>query len=235
MAKGEPTSEKLVQDYVSRFYQERYSGSGLYYHSQIVHKMLECNPGSKILDVGCGIGFVSSLRPDLDIVGIDISDGMLERNPHRCLKAPAEEIPFKDNYFDVVLCRSLLHHLEDPGVGMSEMTRVLKPGGSFVCWDPNQSVLNTLFRKLFQRTDRFSHLHKSFKDKELFAMIEDSGLKITEKRYIGFLAYPICAFPDILNLKMPLWLTKDFIRLDELIAKTPFKTWSWSLLVRAEK
>lgn len=235
MAKGEPQSEKLVQDYVSRFYQERYSGSGLFYHTRIVNAMLDCSPNSKILDVGCGIGFVSGVRPDLDIVGIDISDGMLERNPHKWVKASAEKIPFEDGYFDVVLCRSLLHHLEDPAVGMKEMVRVLKPGGKFVCWDPNQSVLNTAFRKLFQRTERFSHLHKSFCDKELFKIIDDSGIKITDKRYIGFLAYPLCAFPDIVNFGLPLWATKFLIRLDELIAKTPFKTWSWSLLVKGEK
>lgn len=235
MAKGEPTSEKLVQDYTSKWYKKRYSGSGNYYHSEVVRRMVSCKSNDKILDVGCGTGFVSDLNPNLDIVGIDISDGMLAQNKHKWVKAPAEEIPFEDNTFDIVLCRSLLHHLEDPSVGLREMRRVLKPGGSFVCWDPNQSVLNTLFRKLFQRTDRFSHLHKSFKDRELFAMIEESSLKISEKRYIGFLAYPLCAFPDIINFHLPLWATKFLMWLDTLIAKTTFKTWSWSLLVRATK
>ena len=52
-----------------------------------------------------------------------------------------------------------------------EALRVLKPGGKWVCWEPNQALLATLFRKLFQKTDRFSHLHHSFFDYELFKML----------------------------------------------------------------
>lgn len=239
--KGEPTSEKLVQDYVSRFYQERYEGTGFLYHSKIVTQMLDGikfrdgRYSDKVLDVGCGNGFVSSLYPNFDILGIDISDGMLANNPYIWKKAPAECMPFPDNTYDFVLCRSLLHHLEDPAIGLKEMLRVLKPGGKFVCWDPNQSLLNNTFRKIFQKTDRFSHLHKSFQDHELFKMIEDAGFEITEKRYIGFLSYPLIGFPDIMNLKLPIGIGRFFIWIDELIAKTPLKRFAWSLMVKAVK
>ena len=240
MSRGEPTSEKLVQDYTSKWYKERYSGSGFLYHARIVTDMLQGvkmsdRHSSKILDVGCGTGFVSQLYPNFDITGIDISDGMLAQNPHKWVKAPAEAIPFPDNHFDYVIVRSLLHHLEEPAVGLKEIYRVLKPGGTFVCWDPNQSWLNTLFRKLFQRTERFSHLHKSFQDKELFGMIEERGFKITQKRYIGFIAYPAIGFPDIVDFHLPIWVGRILMRLDNLISKSPLKTLAWSLMVRATK
>src|SRR3990167_6886339 len=112
MARGEPTSEKLVQDYVSTMYEKRYSGTGFLYHARIVTQMLEGVKfrdgrfSDKILDVGCGIGFVSQLYPNFDITGIDISDGMLSRNPYKWVKALAEAIPFPDNHFDFVVCRS---------------------------------------------------------------------------------------------------------------------------------
>lgn len=241
MGRGEPTSEKLVQDYVSKFYAERYSGTGFLYHSRIVTQMLEGikfkdgRQSDKVLDVGCGNGFVSQLYPNFDIIGIDISDGMLENNPYKHLKAAAEDIPFPENHFDFVLCRSLLHHLEDPAVGLREMFRVLKKGGTFSCWDPNQSLLNNTFRKIFQRTERFSHLHKSFVDTELIAMIEGAGFKITERRYIGFLAYPLCGFPDIHNFHLPIGAGYALMALDEVIAKTPLKRLAWSLMVKAVK
>lgn len=189
----------------------------------------------KILDVGCGTGFVSQLYPNYDITGIDISDGMLSQNPYHWVKAPAEDIPFEADTFDFVVCRSLLHHLEDPVVGLTEMMRVLKPGGTFVCWDPNQNLFANTFRKLFQHTDRFSHLHKSFSDRELFNMIDGAGLEITEKRYIGFLAYPLLGFPDIVNFNVPLGIGKMVMNFDEFLEKTPFKRWAWSLMVRAVK
>lgn len=239
--KGEPTNEKLVQDYVSKWYAKRYSGTGFLYHSRIVTDMLggikfrDGRYSDKVLDVGCGVGFVSQLYPNFDITGIDISDGMLEKNPYKWVKAPAEKIPFEDNHFDFVLCRALLHHLEDPRVGLREMARVLKPGGTFSCWDPNAALFATAFRKAFQKTERFSHLHHSFQDHELFKMIEEAGFKITEKKYIGFLAYPLCGFPDIKDFKLPIWLGRKLIVLDALIGKTPFKKLAWSLMVKGVK
>ena len=239
--KGEPTDEKLVQDYVSQWYQKRYSGSGFLYHSRIVTDMLsgikfrDGRHSDKVLDLGCGTGFVSQLYPNFDITGVDISDGMLEKNPYKWVKGSAEAIPFPDNNFDFVVCRALLHHLENPMIGLREMFRVLKPGGTFSCWDPNQAFFATLFRKLFQRTERFSHLHHSFKDSELFAMIEEAGFKITEKRYIGFFGYPLLGFPDIKNFHIPIWLGRKIIALDDLISKSFLKKTAWSLMVKGVK
>ena len=144
MGKGEPTSEKLIQDYTSKWYQQRYSGSGFLYHSIIVTDMLDGvrmsdRKSDKVLDVGCGLGFLSQHYPNFDIVGIDISDGMLAHNPHKWIKASVYDIPFENNTFDFVVCRSLLHHLENPMDGINEMYRVLKPDGKWVCWDPNHS------------------------------------------------------------------------------------------------
>lgn len=241
MSRGEPTSEKLVQDYTSKWYEQRYSGSGFLYHSRIVTDMLtgvkfkDGRQSDRILDVGCGTGFVSQFYPSFDITGIDISDGMLERNPYTWKKAPAEAIPFGDNHFDFVVCRSLLHHLDDPAVGLREMVRVLKPGGKFSCWDPNHNVVYETVRHLLQPTERFSHLHKSFNDKELFKMIEEAGMEITEKKYIGYISYPLLGFPDIINFNIPIWLGRKLIKLDDFISKSFLKKFSWSLMVKAIK
>ena len=240
MSRGEP-SEAQTQDYTSKWYHERYSSTGFLYHSRIVTDMLsgikfrDGRYSDKVLDVGCGVGFVSQLYPNFDITGIDIRDGMLERNPYTWLKAPAESIPFHDNHFDFVVCRSLLHHLDDPKIGLKEMVRVLKPGGKWVCWDPNHNILYETIRHIFQHTDRFSHLHKSFNDKELFRMIEKSGLEITEKKYIGYFAYPLLGFPDIINFYIPIGIGHKLIRIDDFISKTPLKRFSWSLMIRAVK
>lgn len=241
MSRGEPTDEKLVQDYTSKFYAKRYSGSGFLYHSRIVTEMLEGikfrdgRHSDKVLDVGCGNGFVSQLYPNFDICGIDISDGMLANNPYVWKKAPAEDIPFGDNTFDFVICRSLLHHLEVPELGLKEMFRVLKPGGKWVCWDPNHGALYTLIRHIFQHTDRFSHLHKSFTDKELFGLIEDAGFQITDKKYIGYIGYALLGFPDIVNFSIPISIGRAIIKLDDIIGRTPIKRHSWSLLIKAVK
>jgi ubiquinone/menaquinone biosynthesis C-methylase UbiE len=233
-------TEQEVQDWIAQYYPVRYSGSGFLYHSRIVTDMLNGvrmsdRRSDKVLDVGCGIGFVSQLYPNFDITGVDISDEMLKRNPFKHLKAPAENLPFPDDHFDFVICRSLLHHLEEPLIGLKEMFRVLKPGGKWVCWDPNYSFFVNLFRKLFQRTDRFSHLHKSFTVRELRRMLDESGFHIEKTHFIGFLAYPLLGFPDIKNFHIPIGLGKILMLIDELIAKTPLQSMAWSVMIKASK
>lgn len=241
MSKGEPlANEKLAQDYTSTLYPKRYSGTGFLFHAHQATKMLDGvrmsdRKSDKILDVGCGTGLISQLFPNFDVTGIDISDGMLALNPHKWIKAPAEAIPFPDNHFDHVVCRSLLHHLEVPEQGLAEMFRVLKPGGKWSCYDPHHNVVYEAIRHIFQHTDRFSHLHHSFNDKQLFKMIEDAGFKIAEKNYIGFFAYPLLAFPDILNFHIPIGVGKMIMSLDDFISKTPLKKLSWSLMAKAVK
>ena len=241
MTRGEPTDEKLVQDYTSKWYAKRYSGSGFLYHSRIVTDMLEGvkfrdgRYSDKILDCGCGTGLVSQLYPNFDITGIDISDGMLAQNPYTWIKADARSIPFASDTFDFVVCRSLLHHLEEPRLGLKEMFRVLKKGGKWACYDPNHNILYELIRHIFQHTDRFSHLHKSFNANELFDMIEEAGFEITEKKYLGYFAYPCLGFPDIIDFHIPISLGRMLIRLDDWISKTPFKKLSWSLMVKGVK
>ena len=66
-------------------------------------------------------------------------------------------------------------------------------------------------------------------------MIEEAGFKITEKRYIGYLAYPLLGFPDIIKFPISIEVGRFFMWLDEQISKTPIKKLSWSLMVRGEK
>lgn len=233
--------EVEIQDFVAKLYPIRYSGTGFLYHSKIVTDMLngvrfkDGKTSDKILDVGCGIGFVSQLYPNFDIVGIDISDEMLKRNPHKWQKASAESIPFPDNHFDFVVCRSLLHHLDKPEIGLKEMYRVLKPGGKWVCWDPHYGILHEWFRRIFQKTDRFSHLHKSFSSEVLFTIVKNAGFTITEKRFIGFLAYPLLGFPDIIRFPISLFFGRILIKVDDFLSKTLIRRMSWSLMIKAKK
>ena len=92
--------------------------------------------GSKILDVGCGKGFMVydflKLNPNLDIMGIDISDYAIKNCKEEVRKnlkvASCEELPFEDNTFDLVISINTIHNLERDGCGKSlrEINRVSK-------------------------------------------------------------------------------------------------------------
>lgn len=96
-----------------------------------------------ILDVACGTGdlalSLARLRPQR-IVGIDISEKMLEIGRQkisrkgqepviRLQQGDAEHIPFPDNTFDAVTVAFGVRNFDDLGLGLSEMRRVLRPGG----------------------------------------------------------------------------------------------------------
>lgn len=100
----------------------------------------------RLLDLGCGTGFVIDLAKDLfeRIDGVDVTQAMLDRvdcsggniTLHNCA---AESLPFADASFDVATAYSFLHHLEDYSKVLAEAHRVLKPGGGFyVDLEPNK-------------------------------------------------------------------------------------------------
>jgi 2-polyprenyl-3-methyl-5-hydroxy-6-metoxy-1,4-benzoquinol methylase len=93
---------------------------------------------AKLLDIGCGTGFIISLVQDLvaEVHGVDITDDMMKQidlsNGNVFLKnALAEDTGHSDSSFDLVTAYSFLDHLLDYKVVLKEAARVLKPGGIF--------------------------------------------------------------------------------------------------------
>lgn len=95
-------------------------------------------PSGRLLDVGCGTGYVLNLarRLGFDVRGVDPSGGMLAKAvkhygfpPGTLVQAPAETLPFEDESFDVVLATGVLVHLPNPATAIAEMARVTREGG----------------------------------------------------------------------------------------------------------
>lgn len=90
----------------------------------------------RLLDMGCGTGFVITLAKDLfdEIHGVDITQAMLDRvdlgNGNITLhKQQCENLPFADASFDAATAYSFLDHLADYSLVLREAFRVLRPGG----------------------------------------------------------------------------------------------------------
>ena len=101
--------------------------------------------GGRLLDIGCGTGFIIDLAVDLfdDIQGVDLTPAMLARvqprpNVH-VRQGDAANLPFEVARFDVVTGYSFFHHLRDLTPVVIEAARVLRPGGClYADLEPNR-------------------------------------------------------------------------------------------------
>lgn len=120
--------------------------------------------GKKVLDVGCGNGYVSSLfaKEGAYAYGIDITPTGIKLCQKRFQTmglsgdfqvANAEDLPFKDNTFDCVTSMGVLHHVPNTEKAVQEIYRVLKPGGRLIVmfYHKNSALfrINFTLRALF--------------------------------------------------------------------------------------
>jgi SAM-dependent methyltransferase len=122
---------------VDRYYSGRKFHDALY--RELIGKYLQ--PGCKLLDAGCGrrMAFCSELSGVAQVVGIDLDslDTQNERSPFG-VRGDLGGLPFPSNYFDVIISRSVVEHLENPNEVFREFSRVLRTGGIAVISTPNK-------------------------------------------------------------------------------------------------
>ncbi len=111
---------------------------------EIVLKMLDGN-GGKILDVGCGDGYISKAiaeKTSAEVYGVDVSPDLVSAAKKRGVKAmvcdlECGKLPYKDSFFDAIFCGDVLEHIFDTESLLAEMNRVLKPDGFLILSIPN--------------------------------------------------------------------------------------------------
>ncbi|HJH31769.1 MAG TPA: class I SAM-dependent methyltransferase [Methanosarcinaceae archaeon] len=112
----------------------------------ILKNAVRTDENLKILDVGTGTGFLSLLFAEMEhsVTGIDLSKGMLEKARHNAGKldltvdfihGDAENLPFEDETFDIVINRHLLWTIPNPRIAVDEWSRVVKSGGKIMLID----------------------------------------------------------------------------------------------------
>jgi SAM-dependent methyltransferase len=113
--------------------------------------------GARVLDIGARDGGLKAWLPgDVRYQGIEIAPEFAA--PDIMTRDVSEGLPFSDGAFDFVFCIEVLEHVPNPFGALSEMYRVLGPGGVAVISVPNPYHVKELIWNLFRIPDRQGHI-----------------------------------------------------------------------------
>jgi len=237
-AKEIAVQDKVAIEYEQKRYQVDYAQK---YHDWWTDQMLKrVNLSGRILDNGCGIGLLYEKIEAEKIVGLDLSSEMLRharKFSDQLVLGNSQQLPFKDNSFDLVFCRSLLHHLPDPELAVKEIARVLKPGGEVVLVDTNASILSLLPRKIANKGEHFSEEHQNLSRKKLESLL-GPYFEVDDVAYFGYIAYPLLGFPDLVSVfkYVPFkpFFASILMGIDKVLSCLPLiRSQSWAILIKA--
>ncbi|MFX0025872.1 MAG: class I SAM-dependent methyltransferase [Candidatus Hermodarchaeota archaeon] len=117
---------------------------------RIISELKKYTVNGLLVDVGCGSGNliveIAQKFKTIDLIGVDISDEILELAKQRAIKdefnerikfeiGNVEKLPFTDNSIDFIVSSLSLHHWTNPKMAFKELFRTLKENGSLLVFD----------------------------------------------------------------------------------------------------
>jgi len=117
------------------------------HRARAVLEFLDLRPGERVLECGCGLGFLLELvarAAECDLHGLDVSPGRLRATARvldrraALIVADAAWLPYRDGGFDKVILSEVLEHLLDDSAALREVYRVLRTEGVVAITVPSQ-------------------------------------------------------------------------------------------------
>ncbi len=181
-------------------------------------KFLVESGAKKILDVGCANGAI--LKPLLgegrELHGVDISQFLIDKANANGIKAVLHNLeiaplPYPDKSFDAVFCGETIEHQVDTDWLLSEINRVLKPGGFLVLTFPNiRTVLSLVMMAFFNIPPMFAARYRAphvrdFTLKTIKIAFSENGFAIRRAVGAGFYLPKIGEFGAGVSTWFPSW------------------------------
>lgn len=192
-----PNMPSSIEDTAKRVFTRRaafYTTSSAHTDPQVLARVVELAapaPDWMALDVATGTGHTAfALAPHLrSVVGTDLTAAMLaeatglgaraEVTNVRFAVADAHALPFPDGAFALVTCRRAAHHFSDISRALTEMHRVLRPGGRLVIDDrsvPSDDFVDACINQIDRYHDE-SHV-REYRPDEWARMLEGAGFAV---------------------------------------------------------
>lgn len=167
--------------------------------------------GSTLLDVGCGTGAgLSAFSAECKTFGADFSDLALgfcsERGIPRLVQADAQALPLSTDSFDAVISLDTVEHIPDDHAAVSEIKRILKPGGTFIINVP-------AYKWLWGPHDVALMHHRRYTRSQVIKLLRAEGFEVKWSSYSVFFLFP---FVMLARLKDRFFTTKPEAKLPKV-------------------
>ncbi len=148
-------------------------------------------PGARVLDVRCGTGANGPVLAaggriafGLDFSAVPLGLGGTDARGHAGrVRGQAEHLPFADGCFDLVVALDVLEHLDDDGMAVRGLHRVLRPGGVLVVFVPALMLLWGL-------QDDVSHHRRRYGRAQLQSLIANAGFAVERLSFFNTILFP---------------------------------------------
>lgn len=173
-------------------------------HNAVLGRLDGLEP-QRILDLGCGTGQLterlSMMFPDASVVGVDLSNGMIERAAERLtdddmsdfVRADAQHLPLVGQSFDVVTCTESFHWYADQEAAAAELARLVTPGGRVVI--ASIATVTGFADDAIQRATALAGRPvRAIPKRELRRLLESAGFDVLHQGRIprlGFVPWPM--------------------------------------------
>ena len=193
--------DQLTEEEVKRYYieTERYDWvTDIKYPEKLFHILRErgiannitkYGSGERILDLGCGTGLITRHVNCREIIALDINQWAVKKAKSRLehikfVVGDAENLPFKSDSFDIIICTDVLEHLLNPKQSLQELHRVMKSGAKLIGTVPSKNII-WKYRKLLTTTCPVSEpFHNNYNISELKSLL--ANFSIIKIRYGAF-------------------------------------------------
>ena len=118
-------------------------GEKPFYYWRLRRYLQRQKVSGRMLDYGCGLGYLlRTMERTWETYGVDVSHYAIARAKENATRTKfkllkGNQIPFPDNFFDVVTAFDVLEHIPQPADALAELSRVSRPGGILVISVPN--------------------------------------------------------------------------------------------------
>jgi ubiquinone/menaquinone biosynthesis C-methylase UbiE len=194
---------RMHYDMVADTYDYHYDHRrGRKYHTHLSNHLMKALPeGGNLLDIGCGTGlFVEKyIQHGGRGTGLDLSEKMVAKARHRCpdcefIVGTGEKLPFGDNSFNAVSSVLVFSYVRDPGAMLSEVYRVLEPGGSVALCTLGRKLITSGIPSLYKIGEKIRIKHVVMKDfgehyydeKEMNSLFDNAGFCNVDIKWCSF-------------------------------------------------